>query len=42
MLFIYQIILSSVILVSPIIVIIRIIRNKEDKLRFREKFCFFS
>tara|TARA_Y100001958_G_scaffold154411_1_gene143324 strand:+ start:144 stop:1379 length:1236 start_codon:yes stop_codon:yes gene_type:complete len=42
MLFIYQIILSSIILISPIIVIVRIVRNKEDKLRFKEKFCFFS
>ncbi len=42
MLFIYQIVLSSIILISPIIIIVRIFQNKEDKLRFKEKFCFFS
>ncbi len=40
--FIYQILLSIILCFSPIIVIIRIIKNKEDKFRFREKFCLFS
>ncbi len=40
--FIYQILLSIILCFSPIIVIIRIIKNKEDKFRFKEKFCFFS
>ena len=40
--FIYQILLSIILCFSPIIVIIRIIKNKEDKFRFKEKFCLFS
>ena len=42
MFFIYQIILTILILVSPIIIIYRIIKNKEDKKRFLEKFSFPS
>ena len=40
MFFIYQVIVTLLILVSPIIVIYRIFKNKEDKKRFLEKFCF--
>ena len=40
--FIYQILLSIILCFSPIIVIIRIIKNKEDKFRFKEKFCLIS
>ncbi|WP_440921842.1 3-deoxy-D-manno-octulosonic acid transferase [Candidatus Pelagibacter sp.] len=40
--FIYQFLLSITLIFSPIIVIIRILKNKEDKLRFKEKFCFIS
>src|SRR6056300_92758 len=39
---IYQLILILILLISPLIVIYRIIKNKEDRARFREKFCFFS
>ena len=42
MFFIYQFLLSIIIIISPLIVILRIFRNKEDKIRFKEKFCFFS
>jgi 3-deoxy-D-manno-octulosonic-acid transferase len=35
---IYQILISLIILISPIIIIVRIIKNKEDKKRFLEKF----
>tara|TARA_A100001035_G_C27769364_1_gene495468 strand:- start:444 stop:1694 length:1251 start_codon:yes stop_codon:yes gene_type:complete len=42
MFFLYQIILSILILVSPIIIIFRIINNKEDKIRFLEKFSISS
>ena len=38
MFFLYQIILSLILLISPIIIIIRILKNKEDKKRFIEKF----
>ena len=42
MFFIYRIIINLVILISPLIILFRIINNKEDKIRFKEKFCFFS
>ncbi len=42
MFLIYQLLISLIILFSPIIILIRIFKGKEDKLRFREKFCFFS
>ena len=38
MFFFYQIIITILILFSPIIIIYRIVRNKEDTKRFREKF----
>ena len=38
MFFLYQIILSLLVLISPIIIIFRIFKNKEDKKRFIEKF----
>ena len=42
MFFLYQIILSLILLISPIVIIIRIIKNKEDKKRFIEKFSISS
>ena len=42
MFFLYQTILTLVIIISPIIISYRILKNKEDKKRFLEKFCFFS
>ena len=40
--FIYQLSISIILIFSPIIVIYRIFKNKEDKFRVKEKFCFFS
>ena len=42
MYFIYNIFLLIILLISPIIITIRIFLGKEDKIRFKEKFCFFS
>ena len=42
MFFIYQVILSITILISPLIIIFRILKGKEDIIRFKEKFCFIS
>ncbi len=42
MLFLYRILINFIFLLSPIIVIYRLIRKKEDLKRFKEKFCFFS
>ena len=40
--FIYQFLLSIIMLFSPFIIIYRILKNKEDKYRFKEKFSFIS
>ena len=42
MFFIYQIILSIILVISPIIIIFRILKNKEDKKRYIEKFSITS
>ena len=42
MFFLYQILISSLLIISPIIIIYRIIKNKEDSKRFVEKFSFPS
>ena len=42
MFLIYQIAILLILIFSPIIVLIRIINNKEHPIRFKEKFCFFS
>jgi len=42
MFFLYQIILSLLILISPILIIFRIYKGKEDKIRFIEKFSIPS
>ena len=42
MFFAYRILINLIILISPIIILVRIIKNKEHKYRFKEKFCFFS
>ncbi len=40
--FIYQFFISIILLFSPLIIIYRILKNKEDKFRVKEKFCFPS
>jgi 3-deoxy-D-manno-octulosonic-acid transferase len=42
MLFVYRIAINLIIFVSPIIIILRLFNKKEDLVRFKEKFCFFS
>ena len=42
MFFLYQIIITITLIFSPLIIFFRILKNKEDKIRFKEKFCFFS
>ena len=42
MFFLYQVIFSIIILISPIFIILRIFKNKEDKKRFVEKFSIPS
>ncbi len=40
--FIYQFFLLIILFFSPLIIIYRVLKNKEDKFRVKEKFCFFS
>ena len=42
MFFIYQILLVLIFLISPIIILFRIIKKKEHRTRFLEKFTIFS
>ena len=42
MLLVYRILINFIFILSPIILVIRLLKKKEDKNRFKEKFCFFS
>ena len=42
MLFLYRILINIVLLFSPLIILIRILKKKEDPIRFKEKFSLFS
>ena len=42
MLYLYRLLINLVILFSPLILILRLLRKKEDLKRFKEKFCFIS
>ena len=42
MFFLYRIIINLIIFFSPIIILIRLLKKKEDPIRFKEKFGFFS
>tara|TARA_B110000027_G_scaffold28366_1_gene31134 strand:- start:674 stop:1936 length:1263 start_codon:yes stop_codon:yes gene_type:complete len=42
MFFLYQLIIAILLIFSPIIIFIRILKKKEDKERYKEKFCFHS
>ena len=42
MFFTYQLFVTLIILISPILIIFRIYKNKEDKIRYKEKFSIPS
>ena len=42
MYFFYSILTNLILIISPILFIFRIIKNKEDPKRFLEKFCIYS
>ncbi len=42
MFFIYRILINIIFFISPLILIIRLIKQKEDPIRFKEKIGFFS
>ena len=41
MLIVYRILINLIFILSPIILIIRLLKKKEDIKRFKEKFFFF-
>ena len=42
MLVIYRFLINLTFILSPIIIVFRLIKKKEDLKRFKEKLCFFS
>jgi len=42
MLFFYRFLINIIFVISPIILIVRLLKKKEHILRFKEKFCIFS
>jgi 3-deoxy-D-manno-octulosonic-acid transferase len=42
MFFLYQILINLLLIFSPLIIFFRILKKKEDKKRYKEKFCFPS
>ncbi len=42
MLFIYRLSINILIILSPIIIFIRLIKKKENPIRFKEKFCYIN
>ena len=42
MLFAYRLLINLIFILSPIIIIFRLFKKKENLYRFKEKYCFFS
>ena len=42
MISIYRLLINLVVIFSPLIILIRLIKKKEDLKRYKEKFAFFS
>lgn len=42
MFFIYRLLINIIFILSPLIVIVRLFKKKENFFRFKEKYCFFS
>ena len=42
MFFLYKVFINIILFFSPIIILIRLLKKKEDSIRYKEKFCFFS
>ena len=42
MIFVYRLLISIILILSPLIIIFRLIKKKESYQRFKEKFCLFS
>ena len=42
MIFIYRILINLVLIISPLIILFRLFKKKEDFFRFKEKLGFFT
>ena len=42
MILIYRVLINLIFIISPLVIIFRLIKKKEDFKRFKEKFCLFS
>ena len=42
MLIFYRLLINLILILSPVIILFRLLKSKEDPIRFKEKFCFFS
>ena len=42
MIIVYRLLINLILVISPLIVIIRLFKKKEDSIRFKEKLGFFS
>ena len=42
MIAVYRLLINLILIFSPLIILIRLIKKKEHPIRFKEKFCFFS
>ena len=42
MIFFYRIFINLILILSPLIILVRFLKKKEDLIRFREKLGFFS
>ncbi len=42
LIYLYRFLINIVFILSPIIIISRLVKKKEEFKRFKEKFCFFS
>ncbi|MDA7573238.1 3-deoxy-D-manno-octulosonic acid transferase [Candidatus Pelagibacter sp.] len=42
MFFIYRLLANLILIISPIIILYRLLKKKEHPVRFKEKFCFFT
>ena len=42
MLFVYRIFINLILILSPLIVLVRLLKKKEDPKRFKEKLGFFN
>ena len=42
MIFVYRIFINLILILSPLIILVRLLKKKEDVIRFKEKLGFFK